>query len=301
MLSELLLVGPLNGPVLLGCLLLGLGVSIVSVLRLRSGSTVPLLPIVLALGLPLLFAIYAVTVQFGWGSESAIAGAEPIMKQTLLAAALSKAVYTQIIAGIVSALPALVLIGGCLSVSTLGERPRSRIAIAAATLTFLLTATALGSGAASGVWGLAAIRALLYLFAGAATTAALLSTHQKGPGAQIGPITAIALPLFIAAVDAGACGWLSREQFIRIAMAPPVEKQVLLDGIVASLGILRAFSGLSLLLALVLAALGPLASAYRSRPLVRPQVVAILSSMAVAIFVVLLASSYLVPFTYQVQ
>ena len=68
---------------------------------------------------------------------------------------------------------------------------------------------------------------------------------------------------------------------------------------VASIASLRLFSGVGLVLALLLASLGPLASAYRSRPLVRSQIIALISSMLMAVCVVIWASNYLVPFVFQ--
>jgi hypothetical protein len=102
----------------------------------------------------------------------------------------------------------------------------------------------------------------------------------------------------VAALDATTSGWLSYIQFLTIAAAAPVEKQGLLNATVDVTVILRGFSGLSLLLALALAALGPIASVARSRALVRPQVAAIVASMVTAVLVVVFGSSYLIPFTY---
>jgi len=296
LLSDLLLLGPLNGLVLLAALVGGLGISWVSVLRLRQGEPVRLMPIVLVVAAPLLFAVYAVTFQF-WDSTETVAAASPAARQMVLAQLLSRAVYTQIAAGVIAVLPALIVIGGCLSIASLGERPRSGIAIVASLLTLLLTATALASGAASGAWGLSAIRAMLYLIAGGAITAALLSTHQRGPGAQVGPIAAATLPLLVAAIDTGASGWLSMEQFILIARAPALEKQAILATMVQSITTLRLYSGVTLSLALALAALGPLASAYRSRTLINAQIIAIVTSMIFAAVVVRYGCSFLVPFT----
>ena len=103
------------------------------------------------------------------------------------------------------------------------------------------------------------------------------------------------------AIEAGAAGWLSMEQFQLIAVAPVEQKQALLDTMVQAVATLRVFSGLTLLQALALAGLGPLASAYRSRTLIPRQVIAIVTSMVFASIVVGLATSYLVPFTFQVS
>lgn len=292
-------IGPINGVVLILCMLGGLLTVGHATLRMRRSAHVPLLPVIGAIAAPLLFTLYAVTMQYTAGMDAAANHPVLIARQTLMAATLSKAVTTQILGGGISAMIALGMIGLCLAHASLGERPRTGIALAAAGLTFCLTATALGSGAASGAWELAAIRALLVLLAGGATTAVLLSTHQRGPGAQIGPIAAITLPLFVAAIDAAACGWLSKGQFILIAAAEPAARQGILNLMVASIASLRLFSGVGLVLALLLAGLGPLASAYRSQPLVRSQVLVLMSSMLMAVCVVIWASNYLVPFVFQ--
>lgn len=295
-LSFLFEVGPVNGLIILATLAGGLAVAGLTTARLRSGDDVALAPIVIALAAPLLFAIYAGTWQYTAALESVAQASGPV-KQTLLAMAVSKAVATQIAAGIAAVIPAFAIIIGCLSVASFGERPRSGIAAVAAILTILLTASALGSGAASGAWGLAAIRALLYLAAGIGTTAALLTTHHRGPGAQVGPVAAATLPLLVAALDASGSGWLSVQELRMIAVAAPSDKQGMMLATGEAITILRGFSGLSVMLALSLAALGPVASAYKSRPLVARQTVAIAASMASALAVVLLTSAYLAPFT----
>ena len=296
-LSLLFDVGPVNGLILLGISITGLAVAASTIVKLRRGDDVAFTPMVIALAAPLLFAIYAGTLQYAAASDAAMHAADPLARQTLLAMAVSRAITTQIAAGIASAIPAFAIIAGCLSVASFGEQPRSGIAAVAAVLTVLLTATALGSGAASGAWGLAAIRALLYLAAGIATTAALLTTHHRGPGAQVGPVAAATLPLLVAALDASGSGWLSMQELLLIVSAAPADKMTMMLATDDALTILRGFSGLSVVLALILAGLGPVASAYKSRPLVRSQSIAIAVSMASALAIVLLTSGYLAPFT----
>jgi hypothetical protein len=206
---------------------------------------------------------------------------------------------TQILGGVAVAVPALVVIAGCLLTSELGERPRMGLAGASAVLTFALTATALASGAASGVWGLAAVRSLVYLAAGIATTAALLTTHQRGPGAQVGPVAAVVLPMLVAGLDATASGWVSAEQFRLIATTAPELRQAVLLETAQQIDTLRLYSAASLVLAVALAGLGPAASAYRSRPLVGAQSRAVALSMAAAVVVVVYGANYLVPFFFE--
>jgi hypothetical protein len=292
-------VGPTNGAILLSCLVAGLVVAVRTVLQLRRAEEVSLTPLVTTLAAPLLFVVYGVTWQYGAGSLDAMAATPAAAKQTYLAMALSRAVMTQILGGVAVAVPALVVIAGCLLTSELGERPRMGLAGASAVLTFALTATALASGAASGVWGLAAVRSLVYLAAGIATTAALLTTHQRGPGAQVGPVAAVVLPMLVAGLDATASGWVSAEQFRLIATTAPELRQAVLLETAQQIDTLRLYSAASLVLAVALAGLGPAASAYRSRPLVGAQSRAVALSMAAAVVVVVYGANYLVPFFFE--
>ena len=70
-LNELLLVGPINGLVLLVLLVGGLLVVGYSAIRLRRGEDVALSPLIIAIASPLLFTLYAVTAQYTWGLQTA--------------------------------------------------------------------------------------------------------------------------------------------------------------------------------------------------------------------------------------
>jgi hypothetical protein len=139
---------------------------------------------------------------------------------------------------------------------------------------------------------------MLYLAAGIATTAALLATHKRGPGAQLGPLMAVTLPLLVAGLDATASGYVATGALQQVAVAPPAAKQALVNSGADAMHILQGFSGLSVLLALGLACLGPVASAQRSRDLIRGQVGAIALSMGSAALVILTAGAYMLPFTW---
>jgi hypothetical protein len=292
----LLDVGPVNGGLLLLSCLVGLVWAWRAGAQLRHGEDVSLRPLVTMMAIPLFLSVFAQTTQLSWAMEDAAAHDIPAARQTLMAAAISRAVSTQVLAGFATACTALVLLVGALSAVSLSERPRSRLAAAAAGLTFLLTATTLASGGASGVWGLAAWRALLYLFAGGATTAALLATHKRGPGAHLGPVVAATLPLLVAGVDAAAGGWVTGDAFVRAAMAAPADKQHTLWQGYEAVGVLQGFSGMSVLLAVGLASLGPLASASRHRDLVAPQLGAIAISVVAAVAVIVVTAAPLQPF-----
>ena len=75
LLHEFLRVGPFNCLLLLSFLLLGLAIAGFSIRNLRRGDEVRLLPIVLVLSAPLLFAVYAVTVQFSIQPTGTVSGA----------------------------------------------------------------------------------------------------------------------------------------------------------------------------------------------------------------------------------
>lgn len=295
-LSTLAEMGATNAIVLVFALLASLLMAVRAVHRIRQAEEVELLPLVAVLAAPLAFTVYALTLQFAGGDLALAADVPAAQRQTMLAMALSRAVTTQIVGGAVVVLPSLVLILGCVSVADPGERPRLGLAGVAAVLTIALTATALGSGAASGAWGLAAIRAIIYLTAGLGTTAALLTTHHRGPGAQIGPIAAAVLPLLVAGLDATASGWHSAEQFLVIANSAPADRQAVLLQMSQTLETLRAFSSASVLIAVVLAGLGPAASAYQRHPLLQAQAGAVAMSMLTSIIIVLYGGNFLVPF-----
>ena len=152
--SEWLSIGPINGLVLILCLLGG-GLTVGhATLRMRRSAHVPLIPMIAAIAAPLLFTLYAVTMQYTAGMDAAANHPVPIARQTLMAATLSKAVMTQILGGGISAAIALGMIGLCLGHASLGERPRTGIALGAAGLTFCLTATALGKWRGLGCMGI---------------------------------------------------------------------------------------------------------------------------------------------------
>jgi hypothetical protein len=285
-------VGPLNGAILLVLLIIGMGAALNSIRRMRAAEDVALWPVVITLALPLLFSLWAGSWQLDAAWADAMVSDPPIKRQTLMAMALSRGVHTQMLAGIVVGVPAFTLIAGCLSVATMGARPRIEIAGTAIALTFALTVTALARGYASGAWGLASTRAVLFLAAGIGTTSALLLTHKRGPGAQVGPLAAVAIPLLIAGLDQLTIGWMTLQDFQAIAIALPADKQALMDTHLATASVLRGFSGLQLALALALASLGPIASLSRRRDLMPRQVGAMVAGLVTAAAVVGFGSTW---------
>lgn len=283
--------GPIYSGILLICLVAGLVSAARSVRAVRYGEDARLLPLVMALGFPLLLTVWATLVAYPSEVESALALEEGPRQQMLLAVAVSKVVLVQIGAGLVTAVSVMVVLLGTATSISLGERPRLEVAGVAAVLTFLITASCLASGMVSGEWGVAALRALVYLGAGLITTAALLLTHRRGPGAHLGPLAAATLPLLIAAVDAAASGWVSAQALTMAAAAAPVAKQGVLSEGSTAVAAMRVFSGSNSLLAVALAALGPVVSSMRSRELVRPQAVGVALGLLTAILAIAVTST----------
>ena len=289
--------GPTHSAVLLICLLLALVASADTVLRLRRGDSPNSLMLTGALSAPLLYSVYASTLHFGSQWSSALTNSEVVIRQTLMASAIGEAVFAQIIAGVICCLSAVGLLIACSTQLSLGERPRLRLAAAGAVLTVLLTGTALMSGASTGVWEPAALRAMAYLVAGLLTTGVLLTTHVRGPGSNIGPIAALSVPLLVAGLDLAAMGLGTAHALEAIAAAAPADKQALLGQLLDTTQGGQIFSGLSIVLALLLAALGPIASWQRHREQARKHLVAMGMSLVVAATSLFLVSSYLSPFS----
>jgi len=289
-------VGPVNGALLLGMLLLTLGVCLRALRTLRAGEPMNLWPVVITLAMPLVFSVYACTMQLDAGIAAATTHPNLPARQTLMAMALSRALHTQMLAGIAASLGAALLIVGSVASTTLGARPRMGVAAAGILLTFGLTATALAGGSATGAWEIASIRALLYLAAGIGATAALLTTHERGPGAQVGPLAAASLPLLVAGIDTASSGWISVATLRGIALAAPEAKQGLLDAGASTLFTLQGFSSLQLALALGLAALGPVASLSRRRDLLPAQMGALGMALTTGAGVLIWSNTWVSPF-----
>ena len=169
------------------------------------------------------------------------------------------------------------------------------LATAGATLTVLLTGATLLGGATTGVWVSAALRAMVYLVAGLFTTAVLLKTHKRGPGASYGPIAALVLPMMVAGLDLFAMGLTTAHWLEAIAVAEPAQRQGLLQEILTITDRSRAGTAMSVLLALGLAALGPIASWQRNRAQAQTHLGAMAISVVTAAVSLMLVSNALAP------
>jgi hypothetical protein len=155
-------------------------------------------PLVVGMSIPLLFSVYASTMQFDTWSvwvERVYGGpgADPLAYETMTAMVLSKAVHTQMAAGLVTGAASLALIIGVIALTVEGDHPRLGIGSVSVALTAGLVLTAAVSGLYMGPLG-AALRAGLYLAGGIAATTGLLAAHSRGPGVQAGTLTSQSSP-----------------------------------------------------------------------------------------------------------
>lgn len=288
--------GPVHCSVLFLCLLAAVGAIVHTLARLSRTEVPRWFPLTAAMSAPLAYTVYASTLHFALQSKSAVAHPVIEVRQTLLAVAVSEVIYTQILAGLITGVLAVALILGCITQLTPGERPRLHLAGAAAIFTVLLTGTALLGGGYTGIWSPAAMRAMTYLIAGLLTTGILLSTHIRGPGAHVGPVAALAVPLIVAGFDLFAMGLNTAHALTAVAEAVPANRTLLVSQLIATTTQAKVFAGLSLVLALGLAALGPIASWTRHRTQARKHLSAMMLSVVVAGASLLLVSSHLAPF-----
>ena len=254
-------------------------------------------PLVLGLSLPLLFSVYASTAQFeSWSLwveyNYGAPGSDPMAYHTMTAMVLSKAVHTQMAAGLVTAAVCLGLLLGVIALTVEGDRPRLGVGSAGVALTAGLVLTASVTGLYAGPLG-AALRVGLYLAAGLAATTALMSAHSRGPGVQAGTLTALAFPLLVAAVDQASSGYYAFSRFSWLAqLAPSAAKEAAIADVAHNLATLQSFSTVHLGLAVGLGMLGPLA-AWRGEPdLARRHALAMAGAVVVCGLAVGLASHW---------
>lgn len=157
----------------------------------------------------------------------AVAHASAEMKMTLIAVGLSQVLYTRILTGgIAAALAGLTLVG-CAIVGV-RQKPRGKgIPAVVLVLTLLICAVVVAGGVSTGSVGTAAIRSLLYLFAGTLTAAALLSTDKTQSGTNAGSLAAIAFVVLIAGAEICSICVAGIFNFEAIARAGMIEKGTL--------------------------------------------------------------------------
>jgi len=286
-----LVLGPLNGGLLLVFLVAGGAMVARALRRVHRGDVVEPVPLAAVLALPLLLAVVSANVQLPIDVEAAKSYPVPSARQTLWAAAIHRSVLTQLYGGLVVGLLAIVLTIGAQLLTVPGERPRLRLAQAGMLLGAGFWFVAAAGLTLEPTWWLVG-RTALYGIAVLAVVIALLASHRRGPGVQLAAISAVAFPLLVAGVDQSTIAWSTGVRLQEIAEAPPSERQALMDATLATLGAMRGFSGLHLALAAGLAGLGPLA-VYRERPLGAQSVATVAMVVVVAALGVGFASTWL--------
>jgi hypothetical protein len=275
-----MILGPLNGGLGLLSVLIAVGTVIFALRRLHRGEPVPLVPLVVALVLPLLLATWAGTFQHEASMDWAMNHPNHPVRQTWMAAMLARTIGTQLYAGLTVAGAGLALLIGAVALTVRGERPR-----------WLLGALGLGLGAAllavvaismsSHPPSLVGLRVGMYAVAVGVSIAALVGAHRRGPGAQLATLAAIAVPLIVVGADLATLGSVATSHLKAIVVAAPADKQAMMTVLIGILDALRGSSWLTLGLATALALLAPVAAWRKERPLAVGTLVAIAVIVAV--------------------
>lgn len=239
--------------------------------RIQSGEPASAVPVLLTLMVPLGIAFVVSTVFVDSGMNWAASVTDPMAAATIQAMAIGRGIFTQMFAGLLTAGSAALLIGGCIAVASPSERPRLGIAAVAASLTWVLVVVLMTSSSFTPTWAIAnpgllsGFRVSAYLAAGLAATGALLTSHKRGPGASVGLIAAAALPFVVVGGDAVAMSLVSLDAFSAAAHAAAADKGAIIEGAREATFIFKYFSGVHVVLALALAALGPIAAKAATR------------------------------------
>lgn len=280
-LSEMLLIGPLNGGLLLLWFLTALGVVGWALRRVHRGESVPLVPLALLFVLPLGFAAWASTWQHTSAMDWATTHPRPEYRQTYMAAMMERTVLTQFFAGIAVTVSGLALVAGSVLLTVRGERPRWLAGGVASTLGVVMLAIAAASVSEyPGV--LVGARIALYTVAIGVTVAAVVLAHRRGPGVQLAAIAGVTLPLVVVGVDLITMSYVTFVRLVEIAVAVPAEKQALMYRALQVLDQLQTTSFVTLGLALALALLGPVLAWRRDRPLAAWTLAAVAAVVLVA-------------------
>ncbi|MEM6928310.1 MAG: hypothetical protein AAF602_15355, partial [Myxococcota bacterium] len=201
-----LVLGPVNGGVLLLLVVLGAGAVVRALRRVNRGEVVDTLPLVAVLVLPLLFAVVSANVLLPWDVEAAQSHPNAPARQTLWALALSRSLFTGFYGGLAVGVLSLGLLGGALMVTVRGERPRHGLGQAALVVGALFWFVgAMGLSLEPTGWLVG--RTVLYGIAVIAVVTALRATHRRGPGMQLATIAAVAFPLLVAGIDLSTIAW----------------------------------------------------------------------------------------------
>ena len=270
-----MLLGIINGPVLLLATVAILVTGVLALRRIHRGEPAPLVAVAVMLVLPLAFIAWASTAQHHAAMEWAMAFPRPAYKQTYMAAMLSRTIATQLYGGAIVAISGVSLLAGALALTVRGERPHWLTGGVAGVLVLGLISTAI-VGMTTEPFLVVGSRLVLYVAAGGLSVAALVAAHRRGPGTQLATLVAVVLPLTVVATDLSVLGTIASLHLTEVAAAPPPAKQALLDSALATLQLVQTSAWISLGLAAALSLLGP-AIAWRRE---RPHATATLAAMA---------------------
>ncbi|MEN0068229.1 MAG: hypothetical protein AAGA48_39270 [Myxococcota bacterium] len=290
-----MVLGPLNGGLLLACLVVGVAFVARSLGRLNRAELVEALPLAGLLALPLGLAVYSANVQLPVDVLAAKFHPVAEAKQTLWALAIHKSILTQLYGGVIVGGLALWLIVGSLVLTVPGERPRLALG-QAAVLVAVCFALVVGVGLSIAPSWLLVARTVLYAVALFSVVSALVAAHRRGPGVQLAVVSAVAFPLFVAGVDQATIAWATGMRLYEIALAPPSDKAAMMESTLSMLGTLRGFSGVHLGLAAGLALLGPVAAWRTHRTLAWQNLAAVASVVVLSAVGVGFASTWLAGF-----
>ena len=281
MISPMML-GPINGGVLLAMLIASVVAAGMMLRQIHRGRVASVVPLIVSLALPLVFASWAASTQHDYAMEWAMTHPEYLVRQTYMALMLSRTIATQTFAGSIVSLVGVGALAGAVALTVRGERPRWLIGllglgVGGALIT--VAATSMSHYPAAIVAG----RVGVYVVAVGISVAALISAHRRGPGAQLATVVAVAVPLIVAGADLATLGWIATVNVHQMAKAPVELKQGLMDNTIAILDSLTRSSWVTLSLATGLALLAPITAWRRERPMAVATLLAVVAVLVVAI------------------
>ena len=248
----------------------------------RHGRRVPAWIVLLAAGLPLVYAtswkVYTIDLRL----ESLLGALPAHKKQFVYAATLTHTANLQWLSALLVIILCLWVVNQLFMASTDGERPNHKLSIVAAILggtLVLLSAWFAPKGFGPFVaWAPPSLYALLTLM----LATVVRRSHLRGTGAEIAPLALLLTPLLVAAVDRVAGGWIASGTLSAVASTPPALKQEMMNGALNTIDGMQAIARAQWVLAIGLAALGPIALRKRSTPFQRNQLVAVFATSLVA-------------------